>query len=442
LGICRPGHNVCSNGAITCVPNSAPTTETCNGLDDDCDGTVDEDVCGGGGGDDCLYVYSITSEGRFRDNVPYALSILPSWEAYTRGTMAHLKPEGGRLAIQLSEELPEINSVNKVDLSAVDHPAGTRVMPDRAGRLHTLSNLVGPASCMAEDGTDCLDELKAEDTNTYLFDIARLKGKSVPDLQDSLTLEFPKPAGATRAKIILKGSDAGLITYVWWKLLSEIGSEDMDSFLGILGGGSEGQIFGSFVDDKAKMAVEMWDGSQWIKVGSDYIAFYKDREGGETMFLTGLPKGGDTLKLRILLTVGTFYIDSLLVDYSDDLPVSETRLNMVSAETNGGADVSGKISADDANYLVLRKGEYADVVFADSPYGVQPGMERSYVVGAKGHFTFDVGDSGRLTPEKFLWIMRLFTDDQYLLSYALENYLPEKEDFFGMFFGDVTDPGF
>lgn len=42
-GICADGTTQCSNGGmtITCEPNLKPTAEVCNGLDDDCDGTVD-----------------------------------------------------------------------------------------------------------------------------------------------------------------------------------------------------------------------------------------------------------------------------------------------------------------------------------------------------------------------------------------------------------------
>jgi MYXO-CTERM domain-containing protein len=42
-GICKDGTTQCSNGGmtITCEPNLKPTAEVCNGLDDDCDGTVD-----------------------------------------------------------------------------------------------------------------------------------------------------------------------------------------------------------------------------------------------------------------------------------------------------------------------------------------------------------------------------------------------------------------
>jgi hypothetical protein len=41
FGICAPGVAHCMSGAINCVQNAQPGTETCNGLDDDCDGATD-----------------------------------------------------------------------------------------------------------------------------------------------------------------------------------------------------------------------------------------------------------------------------------------------------------------------------------------------------------------------------------------------------------------
>ncbi len=53
-----PGKKVCTNGVWgTCVPNCIPTTETCNNKDDDCDGKVDEDLtqdCGDNGTRTCI----------------------------------------------------------------------------------------------------------------------------------------------------------------------------------------------------------------------------------------------------------------------------------------------------------------------------------------------------------------------------------------------------
>lgn len=41
-GICGPGARKCVNGSLACVALRGPLTEECNGLDDDCDGQVDQ----------------------------------------------------------------------------------------------------------------------------------------------------------------------------------------------------------------------------------------------------------------------------------------------------------------------------------------------------------------------------------------------------------------
>ncbi len=42
VGACRPGVMTCVAGSVSCVGGIGPSTEICNGVDDDCDGTVDE----------------------------------------------------------------------------------------------------------------------------------------------------------------------------------------------------------------------------------------------------------------------------------------------------------------------------------------------------------------------------------------------------------------
>ena len=48
-GVCASGVTHCQNGAIVCVQNVYPSAETCDGLDNNCNGTVDEGDPGGGG---------------------------------------------------------------------------------------------------------------------------------------------------------------------------------------------------------------------------------------------------------------------------------------------------------------------------------------------------------------------------------------------------------
>jgi N-acetylneuraminic acid mutarotase len=49
LGACAGGTSICQGGTLACVAGASPVAETCNAVDDDCDGTVDEENPGGGG---------------------------------------------------------------------------------------------------------------------------------------------------------------------------------------------------------------------------------------------------------------------------------------------------------------------------------------------------------------------------------------------------------
>jgi Notch-like protein len=48
LGVCASGTTACSGGSITCQQKVQPSAETCDGLDNDCDGSIDNGNAGGG----------------------------------------------------------------------------------------------------------------------------------------------------------------------------------------------------------------------------------------------------------------------------------------------------------------------------------------------------------------------------------------------------------
>lgn len=65
IGICRPVTEYCSNGQWLRAGNGEPVlprTETCNGIDDNCDGATDESGCGDKIGDPCREDYHYSNQ--------------------------------------------------------------------------------------------------------------------------------------------------------------------------------------------------------------------------------------------------------------------------------------------------------------------------------------------------------------------------------------------
>ena len=115
LGECGVGVYVCSTtGGVVCSSLSNAVTETCDGLDNDCDGTADEDnVC-------VTYTYS------------YANDIQPLWSSNSAGgcTGCH----GGSGGLSLSN-----NSYNNLN-------NGVRVIPGNATGSRLYQKLSGTSA--------------------------------------------------------------------------------------------------------------------------------------------------------------------------------------------------------------------------------------------------------------------------------------------------------
>ena len=116
------------------------------------------------------------------------------------------------------------------------------------------------------------------------------------------------------------------------------------------------------------------------------------------------------------------------------MPTTKTELEMTSADSSVSADAKSLLAKKDKQYLQLSNGHSADVIFMDSP--PTSGPKRSYIVGISGHYTYDIRNDGELNSNVEAWLLRLFTDENYLVSFVVTEYPKHKAEFLKEYYAE------
>jgi hypothetical protein len=153
----------------------------------------------------CPFIYSWDGTRYAFEAEPYGGAITRGLERDDYGVLPTLRSEGGVYRLLVTNEVNETQMTNLFSLWVVDHEPGLRVVPDEWGGLHTLRPPVPPAAAVDRTGRDLLPWLSADDRRIWEpLPVADSAGA----LRDEIVLTFPRPAGATRVKLISRTGTA------------------------------------------------------------------------------------------------------------------------------------------------------------------------------------------------------------------------------------------
>jgi parallel beta-helix repeat protein len=386
----------------------------------DSDGNdVSNNIVSGNLGWSCPYVYSWNGQDYQLDAHMLGNAPRANAEKSDYDSLEYLVPSDGKHLLKLTEELDETSWIDELKLIAVDHAVGSKVVMDMQGNIHTLCS---PASLLAaedEEGVDCLDKVSAQDGNYWSSDVESKDfsdNSTDDDLRDGVILTFDKPAGATSATVVATYRKTGLGAFIhvhWARILGQPPLAPKVRQLGSL---------------LNSLQLQVKNGATW----GDRVSFM-DTSGStlgrndiaSTGDISGIP--GNTLTLRVESISGLVDIDSVSVYYSEcGEDTTSVELSAASAVDGNGTDVTGLLGADDSDYLVLEKGDYADLNF----YYTEPvasGYERSYFVKANGYYVFP-----ELTPlpkpEAQSTMQQFVADFNNAYRFYLTKYYPSSAD--------------
>ncbi len=328
----------------------------------------------------CPSVYAENADGSILEGEPYVGATHPQLERHDWLPLTHLKPNGGFYQLRTANEAQEIQNINLLELVSAEHPAGTSVLFDKYGNLHTLANLESPEKATDLEGHDVRAAVVAEDNKLYVGNLDNANARA----EEGLDLTFHRPVGANQAKLLLRARNSGWLDYAHESLQREMGE------------------YGPKVRQKF-MEKDSTDLQQWALAQNIPLSVWLETAPGKweradffNLSGTGVTRR-DVLSLdlskvqgnqvHLRLTSGFLFweIDYVALDFSPDQAVHTQVLPMTSATDQDGRDIRGLLQTNDNQYYIQPKiGDEARLSF--SAPQMLPGMERSLFLHAKGHY--------------------------------------------------------
>jgi hypothetical protein len=343
----------------------------------------------------CPFVYSWNGTRYVFDAEPYGGAIARGLEKDDYSELGELREDAGLYKLRMTNEVDETQMTNLTELWVVDHPAGTRVVADIAGKLHTVSAPQQLISANDAAGHDLTSWLRATDHLIW-------EPPSVPDadgnLRGDITMTFPKPANATQVKLIANAATGMWGSYMIKKMV-ELRGRQLGRFYTAVNHSQSARNQLSAWEEREelyKLKVYVEEPTGWVVRGvlpgtGPYMS--KDR----ILPLDVSHVKGDTLRIRIHPPAGFWALNSFVADYSKDQPINVQTLKPATAQDLSGNSVLADLVSVDHRYLAMPNiGDTADFTFAAPPR--KEGTEREVILHTRGYYKLHVDGAG--APDK------------------------------------------
>jgi hypothetical protein len=325
----------------------------------------------------CPFVYADNGDGNgysFQGEI-FSGAIYPQLER--DDWMPLPAPAGPAYRLRVTNEVKEIQHIDRAALWLVRHPPGTGVLLDAEGMPHTFSAPASPARCVTLGGEDASALVAARDSLAYMGG----DGSASGGWSDGLDLAFAKPAGARRAKLILRARNSFWLDYLYGQFQDLFGAGLADWNEKMRKAPKE-KAEAWFRDQGLPLAIEAQGPSGWSRIAS--LPLPGPMAARDFIVPFEVPPG-DSLRVRLRCGFLFWEIDYAAVDFSPDLPAGIVRVEADSASDQDGRDLRVPLSAADGKrYDQPRVGDQAWLRFAVP--SAPAGQEQSAFLASRGYY--------------------------------------------------------
>jgi hypothetical protein len=339
----------------------------------------------------CPFVYSWDGTRYVFDAEPYGGAIAHGLERDDYSQLDHLREQNGAYRLLLTNEVDETQFTNLMELWVVDHPRGTRVLADEYGKLYGLTEVQPLTDARDAQGNDLRHWLQATDRLIWEPDAAPGPDGS---LRQEVVLTFPKPEGATQAKLV-----ANVGTGLW-------GSYMIKKMIEL-----RGREAGTWLASLDRNPTDVEAVHAWVTREEIYrLQFYVEEPTGWELRGSLLGSGpllvkdrvvpldvshvrGNQLRIRLRPPVGFWALNSFAISYAPDRPLNFQRVAPVTARTAEGRNLLPELlESDDRYYIMPDNADRAEITFPAPPR--KAGLDRTVFLHSRGWYQLHLAPGG------------------------------------------------
>ena len=273
--------------------------------------------------------------------------------------------ENGKYRVRLDNSSGVPRGVDEAKLIAVDHPVGVGVAPDAQGIMRAFSGPNAPVRAVDRTGRDIAPLVGKKDDIFWRSPGGDSAPVNAADPRDELSLEFPRPAGARKAKLIVNAANTMWRAQFAREVLGRSGGPAPRSGAKPLY--REGELTGLAVRLETVFG---WQTGQVIFTGGPLPA-----EDAIYWLDLGDVKG-TTVRIKLEPPAGYWLIDRLALDFGEDTPIDEVLVDAEGVDSPDAAEVLRALTVEDGSSLFLvNPGSQSVLTFKAPP--LKEGMVRT-----------------------------------------------------------------
>jgi hypothetical protein len=341
--------------------------------------------------DNCPRIESWDGTAWWLDSGTFAGAMMPALARTDVDNLDHAQALDGIVCLRVSGTPGETEHVDAIRLLVVDHDPRYTMAPDASGPLHALGPLREPTQARDFKRRDVLLLVQANDAMNWESVPTGRDPTRAEDIRDGLEIEFPRPTGATEARLVVDGR------YTLWAnaMMSEyfqLHGRDTDAwYLALAGDPERARVFEAGIERETFLAVSVWDGTHWKRQG--YVPGAGQEVAKRQVVRLDLPSdGGETVRVRLESAPSFWLVDRVAIDFGPELAFTTSEVALSEARNQQGGDTRPLLERADGDDYVMEPNDVAELRFAVG--STPPGLTRSFVAQTTGWYHIEAPESG------------------------------------------------